>query len=201
MATKRGAALWMAAALGYLILEAVTAAAFHPTYSYPRNYISDLGLDVVSPRSYLMHAAFYLQGVLFFFGALLIVGRPENRRARVFLALTAVNLIGNIVIATVHSGAVHRVGAALAILGGNVAIAAGAPVITTVATRRWYRRTSSLAAIFGLLSLAMLIVNSSISMTDLLPDGMWERASVYSIIAWQLLTASCLLGIQRPQHR
>lgn len=114
MAIKRGAALWVVAAVGYLILEAVAAAAFQPTYSYSRNYISDLGLDGASPRSYLMHTAFYLQGVLFFLGALLIVGRPESHRARGFLTMTAVNLVGNVMIGTVHSGAVHRVGAALA---------------------------------------------------------------------------------------
>jgi hypothetical membrane protein len=185
------------AAVGYLLLEAVAAAGFVPAYSYTRNYISDLGVSAVSPRSYLMHAAFYLQGILFFLGALLIVGVPDSPRARVFLGLISANSIGNIVIGTVHSGNVHRAGAALAILGGNTAILAGSAVVATVGGWRWYRRISDLLAALGLLCLLMLIINSATSKTNLLADGAWERGSVYSIILWQLLTAAYLLSSRR----
>jgi hypothetical membrane protein len=206
LAITRGAALWIVAAVGYLILEAVAAAGFSPAYSYARNYISDLGLstgDVVhgrmiySPRSYLMHTAFYLQGVLFFTGALLIVGVPQSRRARIFLGLVAANGVGNVVIGMLHSGNLHRVGAALAIVGGNTAILAGSAVVATIGGHRWYRRTSELVAALGLLSLTMLMINSATSKNNVLPDGAWERGSVYSIITWQLLTAGCLLTIRR----
>ena len=85
LATAAGAALWVVAAGGYLLLEAVAAAGFEPAYSYANNYISDLGVTgrelvhgrmIDSPRANLMHTAFYLQGILFLLGALLIVGRP-----------------------------------------------------------------------------------------------------------------------------
>jgi hypothetical membrane protein len=193
LATGRGAALWVVAAVGYLILEAVAAAGFEPAYSYTRNYISDLGVNAVSPRPHLMHAAFYLQGILFFLGAWLIVGIPDSPRARIFLGLITANSIGNIVIGTVHSGALHRAGAALAIVGGNTAILAGSAVVATVGGWRWYRCISTLVATLGLLSLMMLMINSATSKANLLPDGAWERGSVYSIIMWQLLTAACLL--------
>lgn len=208
VATTRGAALWVVAAVGYLILEAVAAAGFEPVYSYARNYISDLGVDaggvangrlIDSPRSYLMHAAFYLQGILFFSGALLIVGVPHSRRARMFLGLVAVNAVGNIVIATLHSGNLHRVGAALAIVGGNAAILAGSGVVATIDGQHWYRRISELVAALGLLSLLMLMINSATSTDTVLPDGASERGSVYSIILWQLLTAGCLLTIRRQR--
>jgi hypothetical membrane protein len=197
LATRCGAALWVVAAVGYLIFEAVAAAGFAPAYSYAHNYISDLGVSAVSPRSYFMHTAFYLQGILFFLGALLIVGFPESPRARIFLGLITANSIGNIVIGTVHSGNVHRAGAALAIVGGNTAILAGSAVIATVGGWRWYRHISKLLAALGLLSLLMLLINSATSAVKLLPDGAWERGSVYSIIAWQLLTAARLLRIPR----
>jgi hypothetical membrane protein len=197
LATARGAALWVVAAVGYLILEAVAAAGFAPSYSYAHNYISDLGVRAVSPRSSLMHAAFYLQGMLFFLGALLIVGVPHSPRARIFLGLMTANSIGNIVIGTVHSGNVHRAGAALAIVGGNTAILAGSAVIATVGSWRWYRHISKLLAAVGLLSLLMLMINSATSTASLLPNGAWERGSVYSITAWQLLTAACLLSVPR----
>jgi hypothetical membrane protein len=177
LATARGAALWVVAAVGYLILEAVAAAGFAPAYSYAHNYISDLGVSALSPRSYLMHAAFYLQGILFFLGALLIVGVPHSPRARIFLGLMTANSIGNIVI-----------------VGGNTAILAGSAVIATVGSWRWYRHISKLLAALGLLSLLMLMINSATSTANLLPNGAWERGSVYSITAWQLLTAACLLS-------
>ncbi|WAC91566.1 DUF998 domain-containing protein [Mycobacterium sp. Aquia_213] len=177
------------AALGYLALEALAAAGFGPAYSYSRNYISDLGVNGDSPRSYLIHIAFYLQGVLFFLGAALMVDIRDNRRAQIFLGLVATNAIGNIVIGTVYSGDVHRAGALLAIVGGNAAILAGSAVIAADGGWRWYRHISELVADLGLLSLVMLLVNSATSKTNLLPSGAWERGSVYSIITWQLLTA------------
>ncbi|OBH53527.1 DUF998 domain-containing protein [Mycobacterium sp. E2479] len=202
MASTRGAALWVVAAVGYLVLEAVAAAGFEPTYSYARDYISDLGLPSGRPvrgrtvypaRAYLMHAAFYLQGSLFLLGASLIVGVPDNRRARVFLGTVAANAVGNVVIGTVHSGAVHIEGAVLAIVGGNAAIVTGPNAIGALADRRWYRLASKALATLGFSSLAMLMMNSATAKTALLPDGAWERGSVYSITTWQLLTAACLL--------
>jgi hypothetical membrane protein len=195
------------AAVGYLILEAVAAAGYEPVYSYARNYISELGVngELVhgrmsgSTRSYLMHTAFYLQGILFFLGALLIVGVPDSRRARIFLGLVAANAVGNIVIGTLHSGKLHRVGAALAIVGGNTAILAGSAIVATIGGHRWYRRISKIVAALGLLSLMMLLINLATSKANVLPDGVWERGSVYSIIIWQLLTAGCLLTIRRQR--
>jgi hypothetical membrane protein len=197
LATRRGAALWVVAAVGYLILEAIAAAGSAPAYSYAHNYISDLGVSAISPRSCVMHAAFYLQGVLFFLGAWLIVGVPERPRARIFLGLITANSIGNIAIAVAHSGNVHRAGAGLAIVGGNAAILAGSALITTIGGWRWYRYISKLIATLGLLSLLMLMINSATATANLLPNGAWERGSVYSITAWQLLTAACLLSVSR----
>lgn len=206
MATARGAALWVVAAVGYLVIEAVTAAGFEPAYSYASNSISDLGVSagelvhgrmIDSPRAYLMDTAFYLQGILFFLGALLIVGVRDSRRARLFLGLIAANAVGNIVIGTVHSGKVHLAGAALAIVGGNTAILTGSAVVGTVGGRRWYRSVSKLIAALGLLCLVMLMINSATTQANLLPNGAWERGSVYSIIIWQLLTAACLLTGRR----
>ncbi len=203
----RGAALWAAAAVGYLILEAVAAASFEPSYSYMRDYISDLGVDagelhgrmINSPRAYLMQIAFFVQGILFFTGALLIVGFPHSLRARTFLGLVAANAVGNIVVGTVHSGKVHVVGAALAIVGGNTAILAGSAIVGLVGSQRWYRNISKSIAALGLLSLVMLMVNSATMKSNLLPEGAWERGSVYSITLWQLLTAACLLIIRRTR--
>jgi hypothetical membrane protein len=208
LASARGAALWIVAAVGYLTLEAVAAASFSPSYSYARNYISDLGLPsgtlvrgqvIDSPRADLMHAAFYLQGGLFLLGALLLVGIRDNGRARIFLGAVAVNAFGNTVIGMVHSGRVHVAGALLAIVGGNAAIWLGSATIELAAGQPWYRGVSKCLAALGLSSFVMLTINSATTKTVLLPDGIWERVSVYSITVWQLLTGVCvLIAWRRP---
>jgi hypothetical membrane protein len=195
-----GAALWGVAAVGYLLLEAFSAAGFEPDYSYLHNYISDLGVS--GPRAYLMHTAFYLQGVLFLLGALLIVPVPRTRSARVFLGLVAANAVGNIVVGTVHSGKAHVVGAALAIAGGNFAILVGSAVVGAVVGHRWYRGVSGLIAALGILCLSVLTVNSVAMTAQVSAAGAWERGSVYSITMWQLLTAAGLLvGAGRGRDR
>lgn len=203
MSSARGAALWVVAAVAYLALEAVAAASFHPHYSYARNYISDLGLPgsalvrgraVDSPRAGLMHAAFSVQGTLFFFGALLMVANQRGgRRGDAFLGAVGANAIGNAVIASVHSGAVHVGGAVLAIAGGNVAIALGSTVIEIPTGSRFYGCASKGLAALGLSCFVVLAVRSTTGHPDLLPDGVWERGSVYSITVWQLVTGAWLL--------
>jgi hypothetical protein len=57
---------------------------------------------------------------------------------------------------------------------------------------------AKLTAALGFLSLIMLMINSATGTVHLLPNGAWERGSVYSITTWQLLTAACLLIGRRP---
>ena len=128
------------------------------------------------------------------------MGFPDSRRARTFLGLVAVNAVGNLVVGTLHSGKLHVTGAALAIVGGNAAILIGSGVVGTLSEHRWYRNVSKLIAALGLLCLIILMVNSVTMKINLLPDGAWERGSVYSITIWQLLTAACVLTTERVRR-
>ena len=196
-----GAAVaWLSAGLAYLTLEAVAAAAFRPHYSYARNLISDLGIPSDdSPLAWLMNTAFGVQGSLFLVGAILTVRAVEARRAGLFVTLAAANAVGNLLIAAFHSGPashangtawVHAIGAVLAIVGGNAAILAGSRIVSG-----WYRKVSVALGAFGLLSFALFVIELKAS--SALPLWAWERCSVYSITAWQLLTAAWLLS-RRP---
>jgi hypothetical membrane protein len=178
-----GAAIaWISGGLTYLIVEAIAAKAFQPHYSYVHNVISDLGVT-----SSLMNAAFCVQGSLFLVGAILSVRAFETRKAGPFLTLAAANAVGNILIATFHSGSsVHAVGALLAIVGGNAAILAGS---STIGGPPRYRGVSAGLAALGLLSFTMFAIESKIAAVNVLPPAVWERCSVYSIIAWQVVTA------------
>ena len=186
-----GAAIaWISGGLAYVIVEAIAAKAFRPHYSYVHNVISDLGVT-----SSVMNAAFCVQGTLFLVGAILSVRAFETPKAGPFLTLAAANAVGNILIATFHSGSaaradgtawVHAVGALLAIVGGNAAILAGSLII---GGRPRYRRLSAGLAALGLLSFTMFAIGSKIAAFNVLPPAVWERCSVYSIIAWQVVTA------------
>jgi hypothetical membrane protein len=195
------AAAWLVAALGYLIMEAV-AVAGRPDYSYGRNFISDLGVPSASPLAWVMNTAFCLQGTFFLLGAALIAVAFGSRQAGMFLVFAAMNAVGNITVAAVHSGPIahadgtiwlHETGALLAIVGGNAAIMAGAFVVGRLDGPRWYRRLSVGIGALGLFSFLMLVLEMKGAPPHAPPPAVWERASVYSIIAGQMITAAHLL--------
>ena len=193
--------LWLIAAVGYLILEAL-AAAVVPTYSYTRHYISALGVPAWSPRAYLMNTAFYLQGALFLIGAVMVV-RAVGRRGVLFLVLAATNAVGTFLVATVHGGSAlaagdgmkwHTAGASLAFLGGNCAIVAGSAIVArAVDARWWYRTVSLLIAAAGFASIAVLM-NYDLWPFESASVGLVERGAVYSTMAWQVFSAVVLLA-------
>lgn len=194
-----GAACWIAAALGYVFLELVTAAAL-PGYSYTEHYISSLGVPAWSPRAFLINAAFYAQGVLFLAGALLVARAVRGRFSVVFVVLAALNAVGNILVGTVYGGSalwntgfewLHVLGAFLAILGGNVAVLAGSAVVARATTARWYLPVGLLIGLAGIAIFAML-QNYNDWAVDYAPVGLVERACVYTILIWQLLSGLLL---------
>ena len=214
--TAAASGCWLMAGGAYLILEAVAAAAYRPDYSYAHNYISDLGrpsrqsagATIGSGFAWAMNAAFYLQGILFLVGAVLLVRARRKPNARAFLSLVAVNTLGNIMVGTVYSGPpadvggpawVHAGGAVMAIVGGNAAVLAGFRYVRSGAGARWYHDVSLGLGVLGLASFLMLGVQTT---TELLiaPTATWERMSVYTIIAWQMLSAAALLTSRSAEN-
>lgn len=207
------AALWLLAGVSWLSGEAVSASAF-PGYDYATNYISDLGVAQVgsfqgraidSPLHALMNATFVTQGVCFAVAGVVVAVACTGvaRRAVVTVGVVAVvHGVGLALVGTFHGsqGSVddgtivfHVLGAAAAIIGGNVvAIVAGAGS-SAVGAPRAYRLTSVALGTAGLVALVMLVVDSGSSVIDLLPDGVWERGAVYTVIAWELLSAVVVL--------
>ncbi len=206
------AAMWIASAAVYVGSEAIAASAF-PGYSYATNYISDLGIPTVgeydgrpidSPLSAVMNFGFIAHGAFFFAGAALaaLAVGPGRRAARgVFVAAAGAHLLGSVLIGvvpgsseSVASGAIglHVLGAGLAIVGGNLASVTAGVTGGRFGFPRGYRIFSALAGAVGILSVVALQL-------DLggLPDGVWERASVYAITAWELVTAVSILRRRR----
>src|SRR6476659_2573131 len=205
--TAAASGCWLMAGATYLILEAVAAAAYRPDYSYAHNYISDLGRPsrqsagaTVGPGfAWAMNAAFYLRGILFLVGAVLLVSARRKPNARDFL---------NIVVGTVYSGPpadvggpawVHAGGAVMAIVGGNAAVLAGFRCVRSGAGARWYHAVSLGLGVLGLASFLMLGVQTTTELV-IAPTATWERMSVYTIIAWQMLSAAALLKSRSTEN-
>ncbi|QRM35372.1 DUF998 domain-containing protein (plasmid) [Microvirga sp. VF16] len=193
----------------------MTASAF-PGYSYAHNYISDLGVPDVgdfmgrflnSPLHAVMNFGFIARGLLLLIGSLLILRPVSVARGRTpLLILALLHSVGIVLVGLVPSSptsaaagliGVHTLGALLAILGGNtMALVAGlrGDPITTL---RSYRIISIALGAFGGASFIMLMANISLARSILFADGIWERLSVYTIIAWTLVSSFAIFARDR----
>jgi hypothetical membrane protein len=199
------AALWISAAVIFICFEAIAAAAI-PSYSYTAKYISVLGVPEWSPRATLMNWGFYLQGALFLAGAVVTVRTVRDRRTGVvFLVLAVTNAVGNFLVGFVHGFSplwndgyewLHGVGAFLAIGGGNAAVVAGSVLVGRAVSVRWYMPIGVMIGLAGLVFAAMLHTYARWAV-DFSHLGLVERACVYTIIGWQVLTGIVLLARHR----
>lgn len=193
--------LWMVGPVWYLFCEALAASAFDG-YSYAGNYISDLGVPEVgvfqgrsldSPLSAVMNAGFVGEGLLFLLGLALLAPALERGIGSVLLLVSgAAHVIGIVLVGLVPGSpgnvangliVIHGVGAVLAIAGGNLAaISSGRGLRVLLGRRR----------IGGVLGAVGLVCGVLLSFHLLLPDGVWERASVYTFLGWQAVTGLAL---------
>ncbi len=210
---RRAAIAWLLAGLLWFALEARAAAAFRPTYSYARNYISDLGVPlpgdfqgraVDSPLAAVMNANFIAQGVLFFLAGLFIfraTAGAAGRARHAFLGLAGVYAVGSIVVGIVHSSAqtaadgtahFHVIGAGLAIIGGNAALIVAGLNARRVGASVGYCAASVSLGTAGLVSVILLQTGAPFAV-----PGAWERGAVYSITLWDIVTGVALLVAAR----
>ncbi|MFY4718786.1 DUF998 domain-containing protein [Streptomyces sp. LaBMicrA B280] len=208
-------ALLILAGVQYVVLEYLTASAWHrPSYSYAVNFISDLGNPVAgdvfagrridSPLHLVMDAAFITQGTLFITAAALLLGTAAARRGRWLFGLAIAHGVGVILVglfhesaAALHNGVIvgHSIGAAVTILAGNViALMAGADG-PRVGAPRPLRRAATALGILGLAAFALLQLDRPLYDTA---GGVPERIAVYTILAFEVLVGGWLLA-RRPR--
>ncbi len=207
------ALILIAAVLEYVVTEAITAAAWKtPVYSYASNWISDLGAtdcstfqgrEVCSPLHDVMNSGFIVQGVLFLIASILLLQLFSGASRYVSLVLALIYSIGFILVGSFHrstaataNGTVtfHYLGAFMAILGGNIAAIVTGFQWHRLEMPRWYGR---LSIGLGFLGIACgVVLGTTIGR---IPSGIPERASVYTILLWQLLTGIVLL-VGLPQR-
>lgn len=205
-----GGTLLLLDAAQHLVVEAASARAWPgDSYSYTRDFVSELGGTACGPSSggsgtcSPLHAAmnfsFLVNGVLLLVAALLLTRLLERRRAVlvVLVVLATVYALGMAAVAAVQrspesvaggSYTVHVVGAALALGAGNLI-----SVLAGVESRRIgapgsYAVASLVLGVTGLLGLAGIGLLSGEH-----PAPVLERVSVYAINAWWLLTGTTLV--------
>lgn len=193
---RAGACCFAAGGLLYLLAERISALAWHhPLYRYSHNYISDLGIpecgpQICSPLHNVMNAGFALEGVLFMLACWLL--RPQFPGGIGWAALLAGCLhgIGGVLIALFHSGGeangvtLHQVGAVMAIGGGNLCL-----IATGLAARRCMAVYAGFSLLLGFGGLLCMVLIPYVA----LPIGIIERAAVYPITFWQIVTGFSLL--------
>ncbi|MDQ3023130.1 MAG: DUF998 domain-containing protein [bacterium] len=207
--------IWLASSLTYLLCEAIAAGGF-PGYSYAANFISDLGVpykgyfagrELNSTLAVVMNAGFILHGLLFALSSILVLPaiRPQLMARIALIALALAHALGSLLIAVVHSGnrelesgmnALHLIGATLAIVGGNLAV-----LTLAIHLRNFVAANSYRYATFALLAIAVLGIGLLIVLPHTPLGGAFERCGVYSIMAWELLTAAFLLAATAPLSR
>ncbi len=188
--------IWLVGAAVYLVCEAVAAASV-PGYSYVADYISDLGVSaVMNVGAFMVHGSLLLLGAVIFVRACPTPGWAGWS----FVVAAAVNAIGNVLVGAFRSGGVevsdtshwHVIGAGMAIVGGNVAV-----IIAGLGSRRLgapqtYRLVSVAVGVVGLACLLALIIDGA-NGARVLPVGLVERGSVYTIVVWEIMTGAALV--------
>jgi hypothetical membrane protein len=202
------ATLLILSVVEYLVSEAITASAWMtPAYSYAANWISDLGVPDVStfqgrqinsPLHNLMNMGFIVQGVLFLVASILLLRLFSEASRKIYIPLALIYSFGIALVGTFHgstaatengTAAYHFLGAFMAIPGGNaIAIVVGFQW-RRLKLPRWFGRTSIALGVIGMVSVFVLFAT-----IGLVPSGIVERASVYTIQIWQLLVGIALLG-------
>jgi hypothetical membrane protein len=210
--TVVGKTLLPIAAVQYLVLEAVAAAAWHhPTYSYAVDFISDLGNPVPgdvfqgrtinSPMHLAMDAAFIAQGTLFITAAIMLYPMyraPGRRLGRTLLTLAILHGIGVILVGFFHESSaaltngvivVHSIGAATTIVTGNVIAITVAIHGRRLAAPAWHR---VLGVSLGVLGLAAFVLLQADHTLYVAAGGVPERIAVYTILVWEAATGIAL---------
>ncbi|MCQ4086475.1 DUF998 domain-containing protein [Saccharibacillus sp. JS10] len=195
-----GSILFILAAIIYVLTEAIAAYAWQtPPYRYAYNYISDLGVagplnidgrEVFSPLAYVMNFGFMMHGILFALGYGFALPLLTGKSKWIAFAAACVHGIGNILIGifpgvSYEGVSPHLTGAALAIIGGNLAlIFAGLSLRSLYPRLRW---VGVGLGIFGILALLIMV-------SDLFGHpAVFERLSVYTMTAWDLIFGISLL--------
>lgn len=206
-----GGLAYILAIVGYAVAQVVSAAAWHPSYSWKNDFISDLGNTacgmfavphgtaayVCSPRHDVMNASFVVAGVLTVAGTLLLRRSwwPARRLTRVGLALLLVSGVLKVLVGF----APENTSIDLHLLGAfNLPLQSVAILLLSLAVVQRHRAV----ALFGLTMAVVGLIGSVLSTAaqyagsgaDLgIGNGGMERLAGYPGNVWLLVIGGLVL--------
>jgi hypothetical membrane protein len=201
---KIGPILW-ACCFQYFLAEAICAHGY-AGYSLSGNFISDLGVvhcrpDLCSPLHAVMNASFMLQGLLIFFGALLI--RPlfrSNLGTNTGFFLLPISGLGVFAVGIFPKdtlGDAHYFAAAAHFAGGGLAMLL---LGISLLQRKRTRNVGASSVATGTITLVSSFLLTQNVYLGLGPGGM-ERIAGYIYIVWLVGMGIGLLLGERPKQR
>jgi hypothetical membrane protein len=195
---QTGSIAFILAGVVYLLCEAIAALAWsNPAYKYSYNYISDLGIPVVtrfmgrsinSPLYYVMNFGFFAHGVLFVIGYIMIINTIQNNKMQKYFVLTlavihgiGISMVGAFPGYDWWGEPYHGIGALLAIVTGNFTVLCGGLLARRLFTQKWFTILSIFLCATGIASFVMFIEQE-----NNIYAAVYERLSVYTIMAWDI---------------
>jgi hypothetical membrane protein len=173
-----GFALW-SLCFQFFVGEQIARLGWPGPYSMTRDYISDLGA-ARSPLHWVMNGSFQLQGLLIFFGTVLVRRfYPVKPVYWIALSLLAVAGVGVLLVGLVPEDEdihLHLMGAAANFAGGNLAMI----LLGLASPKRWYGRMTLLLGSAGLLATLALMFRSGFGAEV----GTVERLAAYPLPLW-----------------
>ena len=197
MICRVGAGLWLCC-FQFFVAEQIARLGWTGHYSMARNYVSDLGA-AESPLRWVMNGSFVLQGLLIFFGAVMMRKCfPGRLMYRIVLVLFAVAGTGVLVVGLVpedSNGQLHILGAVANFFGGNVAmIVLGGMMIRRAVGSKWRSWITFAAGSVGLLATLAIGFRATPSWAAMGWDaGTVERLAAYPLPLWLTWTGYLFL--------
>lgn len=195
----------------YFVAEFIAASAWTTSYSWSRNYISDLGVPeclnagqldrvVCSPLHNVMNASFITQAIIVAIVTICLIHILSKRWRYPVAFIATVYCIGLLLVG-LFPGSVaenlggdstrmmlHGIGALMAIVGGNILVITAALSLRTKFPD--YAIVSLLLGIIGLVASLLFAVQIDLGFGI----GTVERIAVDPIVLWTILTGAVMLA-------
>ena len=193
MRSKVAGIAFVLGSLYYLIAEAISAAFFKASLldTYVLHTISELGIpNANSPLSLLMNSGFIIIGLTLIFGYFCKFKDYVIKNKMICSILTLVTAFGVIIVGLIHGGnpltsGYHTLGAVMAILGGNLLLMIVSRSMDEFGN---YQKITLVLGAIGFIAFWILFFNME---NVFMP--VFERLSVYTLIAWSFLTGIYLI--------
>lgn len=193
MKFKVAGIVFLVGSLYYIFAEAISATFFNASIinTYIFHPISELGIpNVNSPLFWLMNSAFIFIGFALIFGYFYKFQEFIIKNKIIISILALVTGLGVIIVGMIHGGnpltsGYHTLGAAMAILGGNVMLVLISKSMDDFGT---YQKITLLLGAFGLVAFWIMFFNVK---STFMP--VFERLSVYTLIIWSFWSGIHLL--------